>query len=113
VSQANQSAGAAPSTEGNWAAIAKDPKFRELRARKTRFLFGWWIFSTLYYFLLPVGASYFPEIFKYRVAGHMNFGYVFALSQFFVCWAIAIYYAAWANRVSDRLTKELLAELKA
>ncbi len=113
MSQESQSTGTAPSSQEGWAAIAKNPKFRELRSRKTMFLFGWWIFSTLYYFLLPVGASYFPEVFKYRIAGHMNFGYVFALSQFFVCWGIAIYYASWANRVSDRLTKELLSELKA
>jgi uncharacterized membrane protein (DUF485 family) len=113
VSQDKQSTGTAASTEGRWAAIAQDPKFRELRSRKTKFLFGWWIFSTLYYFFLPVGASFFPELFKWRIAGHMNFGYVFALSQFFVCWGIAIYYASWANRVSDRLSKELLTELKA
>ncbi len=96
----------------DWAAIAQNPKFREIHTRKTRFLFGWWIFSTLYYFLLPIGAGHFQTLFGYKVIGHINFGYLFALSQFFVSWAIAIYYASWANRVSDRLTRDLVKELK-
>ncbi len=42
----------------DWAAIAKDPRFIELHHKKSRFLFGWWIFSSVYYFLLPIGAAY-------------------------------------------------------
>lgn len=94
-----------------WAAIARNPKFIELRKRKTTFLFGWWVFSTIYYFLLPIGAGAAPEFFGVKVIGNINMGYLFALSQFFVSWAIAMYYASWANRFSDRLTKELLDEL--
>jgi uncharacterized membrane protein (DUF485 family) len=95
----------------NWAAIAQNPKFVELHRRKAYFLFGWWIFSTIYYFLLPIGAGAAPGFFSINVIGKINVGYLFALSQFFVSWAIAIYYASWANRVSDRLTRELCDEL--
>jgi len=95
----------------DWAAIAKDPRFIELHHRKTRFLFGWWIFSTIYYFLLPIGAAYAPDLFKIQVLGRVNFGYVFALSQFFVSWALAMYYAKVANRDFDRMTRELVQEL--
>ncbi len=96
----------------DWAAIARNPKFIEIHKRKTAFLFGWWIFSTVYYFLLPIGAGAAPGFFSIKVFGSINIGYLFALSQFFVSWAIAIYYASWANRVSDRLTNELIDELK-
>lgn len=96
----------------DWAAIARNPKFIEIHKRKTAFLFGWWIFSTVYYFLLPIGAGAAPGFFGIKVIGNINVGYLFALSQFFVSWAIAIYYASWANRVSDRLTNELIDELK-
>jgi uncharacterized membrane protein (DUF485 family) len=96
----------------DWASIAKNPKFEEIHRRKTYFLFGWWIFSTVYYFLLPIGAGAFPGLWKIKVIGVVNFGYLFALSQFFVSWALAIYYASWANRVSDRLTAELIEDLK-
>lgn len=96
----------------DWAAIARNPKFIEIHKMKTAFLFGWWIFSTVYYFLLPIGAGAAPGFFSIKVFGCINIGYLFALSQFFVSWAIAIYYASWANKVSDRLTNELIDELK-
>jgi len=34
------------------------------------------------------------------------------LSQFFVSWGIAIYYAQVANKDFDRLTRELVAEVQ-
>ena len=95
----------------DWAAIARNPKFIELRRKKTAFLFGWWIVSTIYYFLLPVSAAYSPEVFKVKVIGPVNVGYLFALSQFFVSWGIALYYAHVANKDFDRLTRELVDEL--
>jgi uncharacterized membrane protein (DUF485 family) len=96
----------------DWAAIARNPKFVEIHRRKAYFLFGWWIFSTVYYFCLPIGAGSLTGLWSVKVIGNINFGYLFALSQFFVSWALAIYYAIWANKVSDRLTNELLDELK-
>ena len=95
----------------DWAAIARNPKFVELHHKKTVFLFGWWIFSTVYYFLLPIGAAYIPGLFKIKIIGRINFGYIFALSQFFVSWGLAHYYAQVANNDFDRLTRELVEEL--
>jgi uncharacterized membrane protein (DUF485 family) len=96
----------------NWSAIAQNPKFIELHHKKTAFLFGWWIFSTIYYFLLPIGAAYAPGLFKIQILERINLGYPFALSQFFVSWGIAIYYSKVANRDFDRLTRELVSELQ-
>jgi len=96
----------------DWTAIANNPKFKELHHKKSAFLFGWWIFSSVYYFLLPLGAAYAPTLFKVQILGRVNFGYLFALSQFFVSWGIAIYYAHVANKDFDRLTRELVDELK-
>ncbi|MBI5249557.1 MAG: DUF485 domain-containing protein [Desulfomonile tiedjei] len=109
--QTHNGPGGPPNPE-DWSAIAKNPKFVEIHRRKTYFLFGWWVFSTIYYFLLPIGAGATPGLFSVKVIGNINFGYLFALSQFFVSWGIAMYYASWANRVSDRLTGELLEELR-
>lgn len=95
----------------DWATIAKNPKFMELHHKKSAFLFGWWIFSTVFYFLLPIGAAYTPGLFKIKIAGVINFGYLFALSQFFVSWGLAIYYANVANKHFDRMTKDLVDEL--
>jgi uncharacterized membrane protein (DUF485 family) len=94
----------------NWAAIDSDPRFQRLHSRKTRFLLGLMIFSVVYYFLLPIGAAYFPEIFKIKVWGPMNVGLVFALSEFIVAWGIAYYYSRRANREFDAMARELIAD---
>ena len=95
----------------DWAKIAKDPRFIELHHTKKKFLFGWWIFSSVFYFLLPIGAAYAPGLFKMQVLGRINFGYLFALSQFFVSWGLAHYYAHVANKDFDRLTRDLVKDL--
>ena len=94
----------------DWAAIAKNPKFIELHHKKTAFLFGWWIFSSAYYFLLPIGAAYAPGLFKIKIIGVINFGYVFALSQFFMAWTIAYLYLKAASRF-DKQSEEILESL--
>lgn len=85
------------STITNWSAIDADPRFQALHARKSRFLWGLMAFSVVYYFLLPIGAAYFPGLYHVKVWGAINFGIVFALSQFLVAWGIAWYYARKAS----------------
>jgi uncharacterized membrane protein (DUF485 family) len=41
----------------DYAAIARHPKFLELSRRKKSFLIGWWVFSTIFYFGLPIWAG--------------------------------------------------------
>jgi uncharacterized membrane protein (DUF485 family) len=85
-------------TTMNWSAIDADPRFQELHARKSRFLWGLMAFSVVYYFLLPIGAAYFTDLYRVKVWGVINFGIVFALSQFLVAWGIAWYYARKASQ---------------
>src|SRR6266536_785076 len=82
----------------NWASIDSDPRFRELHDQKTRFLWGLMAFSIAYYFLLPIGAAYFADLYKVKVWGPINVGLLFALSQFLVAWGIAYYYARRASQ---------------
>lgn len=91
----------------DWAHIHAHPKFKELHRRKSRFLWTLMAISVVYYFLLPVGAGYFPELFKHRLWGPLNFGLVFAFSEFLVAWGIAAIYARHANRSFDALAAEL------
>jgi len=81
----------------NWAAIDADPRFRELHAKKSSFLWGLMIFSVIYYFLLPIGAAYFTDLFKIKLRGVINFGLIFAMSEFIVAWVIAFFYAKKAG----------------
>ncbi len=96
----------------DWARIAANPKFMELHRRKVKFLFGWWIISTIIYLILLVGAGLTPGLFATRIVGDINFGYLFIISLFIYGWIIAGYYASWANRVSDKITAELVEEFK-
>jgi uncharacterized membrane protein (DUF485 family) len=99
-------------SEHNWAEIVKNPAFVELHNRKRRFLYGWWAFSAGSYFLLLLGAGYTPGLFGIEVIGNVNIGYLFALSQFVISFVIAIHYGRVADRDFDRLTRELVAQVK-
>src|SRR6266700_2276717 len=93
----------------NWASIDSDPRFRELHDHKTRFLWGLMALSVVYYFLLPIGAAYFQDLYKIRVWGVVNVGLLFALSEFAVAWTIALVYSRRANREFDALAAEIAA----
>ena len=94
----------------NWAAIDSDPRFQELHHKKMAFLWGLMIFSVVYYFLLPIGAAYFPELFRIKVWGPVNVGILFALSEFVVAWTIAGIYARRANREFDAMAAEIVRD---
>jgi uncharacterized membrane protein (DUF485 family) len=99
----------AQASQLNWAAIDADPRFQRLHAKKLAFLMGLMIFSIVYYFLLPIGAAYFTDLFKKQIFGPVNFGLLFALSEFVVAWGIAYYYAVKAKDF-DEMAKELVRE---
>jgi len=94
----------------NWAAIDADPRFQRLHKKKTSFLMGLMIFSVVYYFLLPIGAAYFQDLYKIRVFGPVNVGLLFALSEFIVAWGIAFHYSKRANTEFDAMAEELVRE---
>lgn len=91
----------------NWAAIDADPRFQALHRKKSTFLWGLMIFSVIYYFLLPIGAAYYQELFKIKVWGPVNVGILFALSEFVVAWGIAFVYARRANAEFDQMAEEI------
>jgi uncharacterized membrane protein (DUF485 family) len=94
----------------DWNAVIADPRFQTLHRRKQSFLTGLMIFSVVFYFLLPIGAAYFQDLYKTKVWGVVNFGLLFALFQFIVAWGVAIYYSRVANRDFDRMAREIAAD---
>ncbi len=91
----------------NWAAIDGDPRFQALHRKKSAFLWTLMIISVVYYFLLPIGAAYYQELFKTKIWGPVNFGILFALSEFVVAWTIAYVYTRKANRDFDAIAAEI------
>lgn len=99
------------SSSVNWAAIDADPKFQALHRKKTFFLWGLMIFSVIYYFMLPIGAAYFQDLFKVKVWGVVNIGLLFALSEFVVAWTIAYLYSKKANAQFDAMAQEIINDV--
>lgn len=94
----------------NWLKIDAHPRFQELHRSKSRFLWTLMIFSIVYYFLLPVGAAYFTDIFRVKVWGPVNVGILFALSEFLVAWGIAFLYARVASRQFDPMAEGIVRD---
>ena len=96
----------------NWAKIDSAPKFQALHRKKTLFLWGLMVFSIIYYFMLPIGAAYYQELFKIKVWGVVNVGILFALSEFVVAWLIAFVYSRKANAEFDAMAQEIINDFK-
>ncbi len=90
----------------DWSAIEADPRFQELHAKKSFFLWGLMAFSVVYYFALPLGAAYLTDVFKIKVWGPINVGLLFALSEFVVAWGIAYIYSRRAAHF-DAMAEEI------
>jgi uncharacterized membrane protein (DUF485 family) len=65
--------------------------------------------SVVYYFLLPVGAAYFQDLFNIKIWGVVNVALLFALSEFVLAWLVALVYARKASRDFDVIAAELAA----
>ncbi len=94
----------------DWKAIDSRPDFQELHSKKVRFLTSLMVISLVFYFLLPIGAAYFQDIYKIKVWGPVNVGLVFALLQFVVAWGIAWYYARRANSEFDPMAAAIVRD---
>ena len=90
----------------DWRALEQHPEFRRLVAARRRFTIPATLFFVVYYFALPVSVGYWPELMERKVWGALNLAYLFALSQFFVAWAIMWLYMRRA-RAFDEMARKL------
>jgi uncharacterized membrane protein (DUF485 family) len=95
----------------DWKAIANSAGFKELLRAKRRFIIPATAFFLLYYFALPYLVGYHPELMERKVWREVNWAYLFALSQFFMAWALAAFYVVAATGW-DRKAKAVLASFK-
>jgi len=91
----------------NWNRIAASDEFQGLIRAKLKFIVPATVFFILYYFALPVLVGYAPDLMKRRVFGVVNIAYLFALSQFFMAWIIAVLYVRAAAR-HDRVARNIV-----
>src|SRR5688500_18237383 len=82
----------------DWDRIAALAEFKSLLAAKARFIVPATVFFIAHYFALPLLVGYAPELMAKKVVGVVNVAYLFALSQFFMAWLIAVLYVRAAAR---------------
>ena len=91
----------------NWNQIAASDAFKELIKTKLKFILPATVFFIVYYFALPVLVGYAPGLMNKQVFGSVNVAYLFALSQFFMAWIIALLYVRAASR-HDRMARSIV-----
>lgn len=92
--------------EPDWENIYNSPEFRKLMQKKKRFMISATLFFAIYYFALPIFTGYFTFL-NIPVIGAINGAYLFAISQFFMAWILAILYVRHANK-TDQLVQQLI-----
>ena len=91
----------------HWEGLEHTSEFRELVARRWRFVAPATIFFLVYYFLLPVLNGVATGFMRTKVIGDVNIAYLFALSQFVMAWLLAWFYIRRANTVFDALAEKV------
>jgi uncharacterized membrane protein (DUF485 family) len=92
-----------------WHEIASSTEFKSLVRAKFKMIATATVFFVVYYFALPVLVGYAPSLMERKIIGNVNLAYLFALSQFFVAWAIAAIYLRSAARF-DRMAKDIIEQ---
>lgn len=95
----------------DWQRIEAMAEFRQLIDAKRRFIVPACVFFCVYYFALPALVGWAPDLMRTRVFGPVNVAYLFALSQFFMAWIVAILYVRAAQGF-DSMVKKILERLR-
>ena len=95
----------------DWDRIAAFAEFKTLIIAKRKFIVAATVFFIAYYFALPVLVGYAPQWMATKVFGVVNIAYLFALSQFFMAWILALLYVRAANRF-DAMAQAIVHKFK-
>ncbi|MCX5210175.1 DUF485 domain-containing protein [Kitasatospora sp. NBC_00240] len=93
--------------------IEETAEFRELRRSFRSFAFPVTIGFILWYLLYVLLSSYAPAFMATKVAGHVNVALVLGLLQFVTTFAIAAWYARYADRRLDPPATDIRARYEA
>ena len=87
----------------DWFAVERSPEFRELVARKRRFVIPATAFFMTWYLGFIALAGYAPDFMGKSVYQGFTVGYALALTQFVMAWTLAWLYVRRADKVFDPL----------
>jgi uncharacterized membrane protein (DUF485 family) len=92
----------------DWKATEAMPEFRELVARRRRFVVPATIFFLLWYFGFIVLAGYAPDFMGESVYQGLTVGYVLALTQFVMVAVLGVWYLRYSERELDPLRAQIV-----
>src|SRR4029450_13081029 len=91
-----------------WEAIERSPEFRELIARRRRFVLPATIFFLAWYLGFILLAGYDEDFMGFSLYEGFTVGYRLALSQFVMTWGLAAWYLRKADREFAPLQREVV-----
>jgi uncharacterized membrane protein (DUF485 family) len=91
-----------------WEAIERSPEFRELIARRRRFVLPATIFFLAWYLGFILLAGYAEDFMGSSIYEGFTVGYLLALSQFVMTWGLAAWYLRKADHEFDPLEREVV-----
>lgn len=83
-----------------WVRVERTQAFKELIRAKKAFIIPATIFFMVFYFGLPVLAS-FTTVLNVKVIGSLTLAYIYALAQFAMTWIMMHLYVSRANGWDD------------
>src|ERR671914_338108 len=89
----------------DWEAAERSPEFKELIAKRKRFVLPATIFFLAWYFGFILLAGYAEDFMGDSVYEGLTVGYTLALTQFLMVWVLAGVYLRKANRDFDPLAR--------
>ena len=92
--------------EIDWIAAERSPEFRELVRRRKRFVIPWTIFFFSWFFGFILLCGYAEDFMGESIYEGFTVGYLIALSNFVMVWALGALYLRQARRVFDPLAKK-------
>jgi uncharacterized membrane protein (DUF485 family) len=96
-------------SEIDWEAAERSPEFKELTAKRKRFVLPATIFFLSWYLGFILLAGYAEDFMGDSIYEGLTVGYVLALSQFIMVWVLAGVYTRKANREFDPLARKAAA----
>ncbi len=89
----------------DWVGAERSPEFRELIAKRRRFVLPATIFFLTWYLGFVLLAGYAPDFMGGSIYEGLTVGYVLAFSQFVMVWVLGFWYLRKADRDFDPLAR--------
>ena len=97
----------------DWEAVERSPEFRELIARRKRFVLPATLFFLSWYFGFILLAGYAEDFMARSVYEGLTVGYCLALTQFVMVAALGLMYLRRAEKVYDPLADKVVRRARA